>query len=209
MSVFLFVPFYLDSLTARKEEILLCLKNNISNFVFEKIFLVSEQDNTIFNHPKLRYIKMEKRPTYSDVFSLAREVNPDGINFVFNADIYMKPIDVLKAVKLIDENILESELVLALSRWDITIEGDYKHYCKKDSQDSWIFKGGLTPHLKADFHFGKPGCDNRIAYELMRQDYLVINPSKEIKSFHIHKSQVRNYSEIDRIPPPYFYPIIV
>jgi hypothetical protein len=50
-------------------------------------------------------------------------------------------------------------------------------------------------------------CDNRFAYELTQMGYILSNPSKRIKSYHVHTSNVRNYLENDKpkeiVPEPY------
>ncbi|WPT11388.1 hypothetical protein PSENEW3n2_00000826 [Picochlorum sp. SENEW3] len=50
---------------------------------------------------------------------------------------------------------------------------------------------------------GKPGIDNRLAYELLKAGYQVSNPSKSITSWHVHGTNIRDYSHLDVVPPPY------
>ena len=40
---------------------------------------------------------------------------------------------------------------------------------------------------------GQWGCDNKIAYILNQSGYEVINPCRKINSFHLHRSNVRNW----------------
>lgn len=46
-------------------------------------------------------------------------------------------------------------------------------------------------------------CDNAIANRLENAGYNVLNPSKDIRTFHLHNSGIRNYTSKDRVPPPY------
>ena len=40
---------------------------------------------------------------------------------------------------------------------------------------------------------GKPGCDNRFAYELRAAGLRVLNPASSIIALHLHASDIRNY----------------
>lgn len=51
-------------------------------------------------------------------------------------------------------------------------------------------------------------CDNRIAYEIHKAGYHVINPAQTIRCIHYHMSEIRNYSMDERIPKPYM-PVMV
>jgi hypothetical protein len=100
-------------------------------------------------------------------------------------------------------NTLKKDQCYALSRWDVTNNGNI-HHCTWDSQDAWIFNGTIRDG-EYDFLLGKPGCDNRIAAELKTAGYEVLNPSKSIQSFHQHKTGIRNYTrnEDEVVPRPY------
>jgi hypothetical protein len=55
---------------------------------------------------------------------------------------------------------------------------------------------------------GKPGCDNAIAQRIEAAGYALYNPSRDIKSIHLHNTAVRNYDAADRsqaIDLPYKY----
>ena len=79
---------------------------------------------------------------------------------------------------------------MALTRWDIWSDGRARLTEVEGSQDSWIFKGKVVG-VKGDFYIGKPGSDNRLAYEIKRGGYIVANPSISIKSYHLHISNYR------------------
>ena len=74
----------------------------------------------------------------------------------------------------------------------------------KHSQDVWIIKGQARK-VHGPFHIGVPGCDNRIAAELHQAGYKISNPSDEIICVHHHAEEERNYTMINRIPPPYLW----
>ena len=97
---------------------------------------------------------------------------------------------------------------MALSRWDIKTH-DFavvRHFAEKDSQDTWALLGGFPEIPEANFPLGKKGCDNRIAH-LLSNHFDVINPSKEIITYHYHISGIRNYApqgtNEDLVAPPY------
>jgi len=81
-----------------------------------------------------------------------------------------------------------------------------RFYNRRDSQDAWIVQGNFKQIPEANFPLGKKGCDNKIAF-LLSKKYIMLNPSRTIRTFHLHLTNVRNYAphgtKEDLIPPPY------
>jgi hypothetical protein len=173
--------YYKDKNPARQKEIDFCLNKNLSN----------KNINTIV-------IESQDRLTYSYYFKKINSVTlPNDINIVCNSDIYL------------DDTILNCKNMAvddcyALSRWDLKTNGSAELFNRPDSQDTWIFKGKIRSNLYGDIFLGMPGCDNRIAYEIVKAGYRLSNPSKTIKTYHVHSSNIRNYSKKhDTVPGPY------
>jgi hypothetical protein len=203
--IFLHTTFYKEQNNLRKQELLSCLKNNISNTAISKIIVFNEGDSIAHLAPgKIEEVFIDKRPTYQDFINyINANSNTDDIHIIANTDIYFdKNIEVLKHINLKDT-------CLALSRWDTADTIRPKLYNRNDSQDVWIFKGPIKQQLKANFPLGVPRCDNRLLFELQEAGYKVLNPAFSIKSFHIHKGQrALVYIEGDNlynIKPPYCY----
>jgi hypothetical protein len=120
--------------------------------------------------------------------------------------------------------------VFALTRHDVQEDGSIKlvdsgfaHGC----QDAWIFSAPLPlDKIFARFSLGAPGCDNRIAYELISAGYKVTNPSIKIVARHLDLAEGRdilgknieykstmteeNIKKGLAVPPPYqhyLYPV--
>lgn len=191
----LLIPYYRDKKKARRKEIDLCLQKNLSNSAIDLVVAVCDQPLTVKPNKKLSIINIGRRQKYKDFFELGSAINPDGINILSNADIYFKKEDILQISK-----IDYTDTVLALSRWDVHKNGPATHHNHKDSQDTWIWKGKINAY--GDFELGRAGCDNVIAYELAK-NYNVVNPSNTIKTYHVHSSNIRNYTPKDAYPPPY------
>lgn len=148
-----------------------------------------------FTHP-------EGRPTFKELFALCK---PNRVNVIANSDLYFERLA---------HHPLPGE-VWALSRYDIDPTGEAILWNNRDSQDSWIVCGG--PHqVDCEYPMGIPGVDNRLIYELRQAGFKVSNPSKTIRSYHLHQSQYRSYlqgesgrgrggEKIERIPPPYSF----
>ena len=210
--VTIFTPFYRDKNNIRHQENLACLVHNLNNPEIDYVVVVVDDSSYSINEitdygNKLRRISYGKRPTYSDMFEIANAfnaTNSDGGDYysvICNTDIYFEQ----EAIKLIKASI-DYDTCYALSRWDVGSFGELKHYNTRDSQDSWVFKDYIRG-VNGDFYMGKAGCDNRIAYELVSAGYRVLNPSKSIKSCHLHLSNVRNYTREDSeiVPKPYHF----
>ena len=126
---------------------------------------------------------------------------PDRVNIIANADILFDNT----VEKLVDY--VTKDNIFALTRH----EPDGYFSGRQDSQDVWIFYGkDLESRLKEASNIsswlkiGKPGFDNRIAYELYKSGYRVLNPSRSVFVWHIHASEERSYTAQQAIPPPYF-----
>lgn len=176
----LFYNYYKDKDHKRRKEIDFCLEKNINNPLFDIIILESETNPT-FNF----YIEK--------INKLSKE---NDINIICNSDIFFD-----KTIELI-KNIKEKDFY-ALSRYDW--DNNLATFSNQsNSQDVWIFKG-RAENINADFQLGKPGCDNRIAFEFKKAGYNVTNPSKSIKTYHVHSSNIRRYSEEEKIEGEYLF----
>ena len=56
---------------------------------------------------------------------------------------------------------------------------------------------------QSNIYFGKPGCDNKISFIFTQNEYKCYNVPWNVKTYHYHKTQIRNYSSKDRVKPPY------
>lgn len=159
-------------------------------------YCLAENKNLNINSvPYFNVIEIKERLTFNDLFKLT-ENYPNDINIIANSDIYF------------DETILEARFLkpnecYALSRWDY-VNGGAILFNRKDSQDVWIFNGSVTKDI-GHYNLGVPGCDNKIAYELMTNGYSVSNPSKTIHSIHLHNTNYRTYNPKDRLFEPFHF----
>lgn len=170
--------------TIRREELTKCERKNTN--VFDTINCIAEKDH---------------RTTYQDLFDfINQKTQPNDINIVANSDIYFDD-----TIKNCDK--ITKDECYALTRYNI-IKGEAIFEDTPGSQDCWIFKGKIKKG-NFDIPMGIPGCDNRIAHELKEAGYRVYNPSKIIKSYHIHNTPKSYTNKTERIPPPYYLvPII-
>lgn len=210
IKVILITSYYRSKNSARNKEIDLCICNNINNTQIDLVFLLMDRKYQVIpeylKDPKIRIFYTNGRQKYSDafnIFSIARQefgIEYDIISIVCNSDIYFVEYDIKKI-----KNTISSNTFLALSRWDILENGESKLHEASDSQDAWVFLNKIKEGFY-EYYFGIPGCDNRIAHELIQVGYNVLNPSRSIQSFHLHLTNYRNYDdETPKIQPPYGY----
>jgi hypothetical protein len=216
MKANLFINYYVDSSKERQEELDVCVIANIENPQIDTLTillsdkdLISLNDLTkdldVENQLKIDTIVFEGRPTYNDYFKLT-EAYPKDINIIANTDMIMDSLSI-KRLKGWEWG----NNCLALSRWDFINNtcryADATLFNRPDSQDVWMKKGAFRQINEVYFGLGVAGCDNSIAHHLSKY-YNVINPSLDIKTYHYHLSQVRNYTNVNgiaitRIEPPY------
>ncbi len=193
----LFINHYTDSDSNRNDELLRCLSININNKCIDNIFCIcnNEGDSPLLDDDRVSVLILKSRPTYNVFFQIiSKYVNINDWNIIANTDIYFDD-----TISLIQKYVKPKTLI-ALTRWEV-LGTQMKFLNRADSQDTWLFKG--HPKVNCDFQMGTPGCDNVLADRFHRAGWMVINPSKTIKTFHLHTSNVRNYSVNNRLQPPY------
>jgi hypothetical protein len=202
----LYLNYYRDKDIKRDEELRNCLEYNIANPEIDHIVLLADEaiELPCFFPEKVLIRTVDKRPTYNDFFEATQHYYSAGdiIHIIANSDIFFDQV----GLSLLDKISLDNKC-LALTRWDIQSDGSAKCHNNIGSQDVWIFKGNIRP-IDGNFHLGKRGCDNRIAHEIEKAGYKVENPCHDVICYHLHLSNVRNYStkgDADVIPPPYKY----
>lgn len=177
--IFVYVSVYHDRNPVRQAELDECLHQNRINPHIEKVVELTGN-----------------RPTYNDFFQLFRD---DAVNIIINSDIFFThSVQLAKRIK--------ANQCFALCRWDWNGNGKAKFLNRYDSQDAWIFRGRLKRNINAGFCLGIPGCDNRIAYEIRKAGYQILNPSATIHALHYHASGVRSYTDkTEAVPQPYHF----
>lgn len=192
--------YYTDSNMDRQKELDACLSHNLRNPFIDEVVVLNESDRNDFSSDKVVSIR-HPRPTFGDLFSVIDELtHRSDINILVNSDIYLDDsVQHLSKFELVDT-------VLALQRWEIGMDAvPVQPTFRPDSQDAWIWQGRMKPLGHDNFHLGKPGCDNRIAWEFMTAGYSVVNPCTLIRAIHLHQSGVRRYGPDDVVSPPYHH----
>lgn len=175
--------YYEDKNPQRKREIDFCLQKNLDNKLLTTVI-----------------IETPHKPSYNYFFQVINKLTtPNDINIICNSDIFLD-----ESIGLVTQYLTNQpqKQMFALSRWDWFNSSNIVFFDRQDSQDTWIVKGPVVG-VYGDFTLGIRGCDNRIAEEFHLAGYQVSNPSKSIKSYHVHNSGIRNYTMADVVPPPY------
>lgn len=202
--------YYTPAKAKRRREITKCLEENIQSPLISKIVLLNEKKEQLPVSSKIVEKVIGHRLRYKDVFEYIQKENiPDNVIVAFaNADICIDN----KSWKDI-WNIQLEERCLALLRWDVPPEGVQRANIfgpRADSQDTWIL---LAKDVKkrpsllqgTDFQFGRMGCDNAIAMELLKNKFVVVNPALSLKTWHYHSSEIRGYNPQDVVEKPMFH----
>jgi hypothetical protein len=189
----LITSWYHEPDAGRRAELLYCLARNLEHPLIKKVRLVVDGEPDIPYHPKIKVRQAGRRALFKDLIRLGNELQ--GIAILANTDIYF------------DESLAEAQYLkpndcYALTRWDVTKARCLKFYGKECSQDAWIYRPKLRG-IEGNYCPGKPGCDNRLAYELTEAGIRVTNPSKTIKACHLHLTNLRRYSRHESAPGPY------
>lgn len=197
--IHLFMPYFKVADKRRQQEFINCLKINSSNQEIDRIYLLVDDGHTPeLASEKIEVIHMSKRPTYQDWHTLTVEKCTSGISVLANTDIYFD-----ESIKKLSMLFRSGNEFLALSRFEKIGPDLFLHKNPHWSQDVWamsansILPSNLVKSL--DFPMGVPRCDNKIAYLFSINGFRVFNPCSDVKSVHLHESQVRGYDKkLDR-----------
>lgn len=180
--IHLITSYYKARTKERQSELDECLKRNIDDKEIDSITVFTECDLP-FTSEKVREIRVHNRIT----FNKCVEVCTDDINIISNSDIYFENSNLIKQ--------LDFNNHFAITRHDRRGRSIiYRPF--PGSQDVWIGKG-FKP-IENDVEFGKPRCDQIIAYELNKQKR-VLNPARTIICVHLHQSKERSYTQKDEL----------
>src|SRR3989339_482669 len=188
---YLLISFWNINDQERKKELLFCLKKNIENHYIEKIYIFWEKEpdlkNSLFINKKIENINFFDYPTYNKFIDYANLKLSGKKIIIANSDIFFD-----NSLKLLLNYNLTNK-VLALTRYNLekyiaNNGGVWER--SSNSQDAWIFQSPLNfdknkfPVIKLGYF----GCDVWFAYELEKIGKIVLNPSEDIKTWHVHKN---------------------
>jgi len=205
----LIVHLFNEKNAARCEEYIECLKINLAHPLIDKIHVVyeysneeQEQKSIILNFLKTVDIPISYMPSHTSFnacLSIANELYPNKATIIANGDIYFD-----ETLNILENYDLEDKF-LAPTRWDILPDGTRQIYHFKTgqinflSQDCWMFKSPF-PMPRKTILLGKMRCENIIMGHAFDMKYEVQNPSLTIKCWHLHKVQIRHYTEAPPMP---------
>jgi len=218
--IYLVSQFFIHKDRSRHAEILHCLKENVRLGAFTRIFLVNER---IYTAAEMQLSAADMacvtqvvydggaRMTYAHVCRLVAEHGLGGYVVIANSDIFFD-----KTVLQVRRSCLSVQRSLyALLRFEYNHERRQQQrlgFCKlfgprPDSQDTWIYHTNYAPSADLvtaiDFMLGKPGCDNALVYAFYTAGYMIYNEPYNVKTYHYHTTQIRNYTRADVVPSPY------
>jgi len=197
----------------RQREINECLLRNVQNSSVDEVHVLTECDYDYGFipselHYKLHVTNIGKRLTYDFVFNYYNTKLANHICILVNADIYTNnSVDILRHVRF-------TNVLFAMNRYEDNDRNDLlllnglevnlaaRHKCpylipfqpSVWSQDAWIWKSPNIIIRDCDFELGTPGCDNYIIYQLIKQHYIVSNPSRLLCINHIDRLSIHHES---------------
>ena len=156
---------------------------------------------------RIEFVATETQPTYSRFFEYAnKKLNPGAIAVIANADIYfdhslgcLGPSSSKIADSCVEDGAaVRPPVAYALSRrhapacskgFDLVSKKVFD-LCEdyRGSHDAFIFTVPVHPHLIASTTHvqNRLGAENIVVFEFRRAGYVVKNPCKYIKAYHLH-----------------------
>ena len=223
--IYLIQQFYIPNNKKRSIEIKNCLKKNVKNKLFDKIFLLNEKyydKDQIGVLPKsVKQIKIGKRLMVSDIFNFIDEYNINGYVVFSNSDIFfdntlinIKHSNLSNQKKIYSQLRFEYNANKELSACTLNQNGNntyLKSFSKMtdssphkfDSADTWIFHSKFNLHSSAreklKKYLGYAGIDHVIPKIFYQNGYEIANEPYLIKTYHWHESDHREWNKEDNI----------
>jgi hypothetical protein len=212
--VHVFVQWYVPRHADRAREVNFCVRRLLANLEIDHISLmVPEQDRprlpAEFRRKGVEIVPLGigSRIYFSD--AMRRAADADTVYMVLNSDIVVPE----KAVAQMRDYLSAAGPArsICLSRYESSMSGleaqllrprDAHVPSANHCHDLWAFRGG--PHITglaaaAHFPLGLIGCDGRIACLLHGVTH-VVNPCKDVRTYHIHGSGYRTWHGQKKIP---------
>lgn len=217
--VHLVQQFFVHSNPERHKEIQECLRRNVRNKQITTITLLNEREYTAEEmgitedeaKNRVTQIILTVRLMYCHFFKYCYTQKLDGYLVLCNSDIFFDS----SIKRLLKTPLSKTPSAQALLRYeyDPSIPDDKLSTCKlfgprPDSQDTWIIHSQFLGQIIAkidmfDFHLGMPGCDNAVTHRLDVCGFKLYNDASQIKTYHYHTTNIRNYTIKDLVPTPY------
>lgn len=160
---------------------MLALFHNLGAPGVDRVLIVSEVDGPRMQHPKLEFVSAPSRPTFWDLFEVARGCGPFAI---VNADCAVVDLTLVDKLRAPD--------AYWVTRWDV--------YPGRPVGDryrlSWgadLFAFAEVPDLleKGPWAPGEVYCDRALGGALVEAGYSLTNPAWGVPVLHFHASRVR------------------
>lgn len=192
--IHLFVSYYVDSNPTRAAEINACLQLNCQNRLFQKIIIINESTADIAGITPSERIVILHNPSrlrFCDFFAYANTfTQEDTINILINSDIVLG--ENFNAIAL------KPKQAFCISRHEFLGQGNYAVLVGGGSHDCWIWRGHMSEAIGV-FFMGKFFCDGVLCNQMYEREYELKNPMLDLKIYHVHCTNIRNYSYHDRI----------
>lgn len=199
MGIHLLTTFYDEANPRRRMEYEFCLQQNA--MAVDGLYVLSEGVPPPDWAPRnLRWRTISRRQTYNDLLDWSREVALlEDIVIIANCDMILPAL----ALGQMEAGITR-RAAWCLSRWELDSLQLYDHPW---TQDVWAWRGPPLLQLRAGHRFGVPGCDNKFCWSLDLSGYELANPSRDVRTFHLHGTRHRTATNVEseRVSPPYVY----
>lgn len=197
MRLNLITSFYVSKNYSRNTELIKALKNNIQSEHIECIHLFV--DNEIAHDilkkesllsDKVLIINIGQQPLYSDLFSYANKLC-DKLSMIANSDIWLYNIE----DSVLDK--IQKNEIYALTRYESDMSSPLIDKYE-GSHDAFIFHSPINESIIKHIKFPQNvwGSENVLMYEIIKLNYNILNPCRQIKIVHEHMSCERNEDRI-------------
>jgi hypothetical protein len=199
----LITQFYFAEDLATKQNMQDVLVRNLENNAIDEVYLVCDEEydfSQLPNNHKITKFLLKSRLKFSDALRLANDRLEGRSVILSNSDIYFdQSLEEFVGNKNLP---LPSDLLLALSTWEPSGRS-LSLSLRSDSQDAWMLTAPVSDDIiqQANFYFGVPRCDNRIAKVFMSSGYKVKNPAFLVHAVEVDSQQRENkvYSKVGEV----------
>lgn len=199
--------WYTPASNERLEELMVSLRANLETFDLVVLFAESTSGLERVDQSKVTIVRLDVRPSFSDIVHYCNEKLAGYQCFISNNDISFPSQGKLpnaspnQLIVVTRHEVVNDEVIWydEANYYDNKTGRDVSH---KFSSDTWVFKAPIRIKGGKRIHMGQMGCDQRFLWLAYMSGVKLQHATRNVVAIHNHADARRNWNSQDRAALP-------